>query len=267
MRSKAHIGSFVALAFALTGSAASASETLHFAANTASYDEPVALGFNLFDTAPSRAALAELPAGGRALLWVGGDYGECAPQTSRRSFRSKVRRLRDDPRVFGWFLYDEPDLRRCEGLRHELRERVELIDRVAPQQRSFFVALDEGSRAQARVRADLIGIDPYPCRIDQACKLSLITRAVDHATRVGLPRRKLVPVFQVFGQSCARVPEKSWRLPTVNELDQMLRLWDRLLPAPVFDFAYSWDEQPYYSCPALATSPALHALIKAHNTG
>lgn len=267
MPSKAQVALAVALAFALSGSAAQARATLHFAANTNSYAEPAALGFDLFDTAPTRAALAHLPAGGKGLLWVGGDYSGCAPQTRWRAFRTKVRRLRDDPRVFGWFLYDEPDLRRCEGLQRELRRRVKLIDRVAPWQRSFFVSLDYGSRAQTRVGADLVGIDPYPCRVGQPCRLGLIARAVDRANRSGLPERKLVPVFQVFGQACAGVAEKSWRLPSAGELAQMLQLWDRLLPAPAFDFAYSWDEQPYYSCPTLATSPELQALIGAHNGG
>jgi len=251
---------------ALLAAGPAAARALHYTPNADELAGPAAIGFDLFDTGPGRADLAALGPGQRALVWVGGSYGECAPETSWRRFRGIVKRLGDDRRVFGYFLYDEPDLDRCPRLQHEIRRRVRLIDRRAPAQRSFVVALDYGDRALARTGVDLVGVDPYPCKIGRNCRYSQIDAAVAKARRRGIQRRQIVPVFQAFGQSCATAIDV-WRLPTAAELEAMLRRWDRLVPSPVFDFAYTWGRQRRYACPALADAPLLQSVMLAHNSG
>jgi hypothetical protein len=52
-------------------------------------------------------------------------------------------------------------------------------------------------------------------------------------------------------------------LPSASQMQHIFARWDALIPAPVFDFAYSWGSQNGDS--ALAGSPELQAVFLRRN--
>ncbi len=79
---------------------------LHYAPNnnfrSSGYYAPRAAGFNLADVS-SAGEVSSLPSGVKALVWL----GQCNGPDS--SFISAVQPFIGDPRVFGFYLMDEPD--------------------------------------------------------------------------------------------------------------------------------------------------------------
>jgi hypothetical protein len=254
--------------------AANSRKTLHYAANMAEDERSRAaeLGFNLFDTGPDPEEIDSLKDGQRALVWVGAGFEDCEPETSWSEFKKAVDALAGNSKVYGWYLFDEPNLKECSGLLKEIRRRADYIKEHAPEQKSFVVALDGGGPdiTPDRSHVDLIGLDPYPCEVDKDCEYRLIDRLVSHAKESGIPTSAIVPVFQTFGQSC-NGGEHKWRLPTAAELRTILARWDKLVPTPAFDYAYSWANQREWSCPTLADAngtkkvPNLQSVMKKHN--
>ncbi|WP_030172050.1 hypothetical protein [Spirillospora albida] len=250
-------------------------KTMHIALNMPAGDRTraAALGYDLFDAAPDAGDLAALPPGGRALLWVGNTTcGEFAI-ASTREFTATVRRFARDPRVYGWYLSDEPNPADCPGIAARIRKRADIVHRHAPGQKAFASLTDWPMRALRPdvTHLDLIGLDPYPCRTDRACDLDDIDRMVRQADRAGFPRRMIVPVFQTFGQEC-NSGARQWRLPRAGELRAMLRRWDRFVRDPAFDISYSWGRQRRWACPTLADAdgddglPDLQSVMRRHNT-
>ncbi|RFU41411.1 hypothetical protein DZF91_11925 [Actinomadura logoneensis] len=243
------------------------SGTLHVALNMPASDREraAALGFDLFDVDPDE--VGALPKDGRALVWVGNTT--CGGfEMSADAFGSTVRRLARDPRVYGWYLSDEPNPAECPGIVGRIRERADLIHRYAPGQKAF-ASLTDWTMTPLKPSAthlDLIGLDPYPCRSDASgCDPKAIATMVAQADRAGFARAMMVPVIQTFGQACS-AGEKNWKLPTAPQLTNLLRQWDALLPHPAFDISYSWGHQSDWACPTLADSPGLQQVMKLHNT-
>ncbi|MEV5575684.1 hypothetical protein AB0L06_37080 [Spirillospora sp. NPDC052269] len=269
-------GVFGYLVHPSSGSAASAvpvaaprhtSGTLHVALNMPASDRTraSALGFTLFDVGPDE--VGSLPGDGRALVWVGNTTCGGFDQ-SASDFGSTVQRLAHDPRVYGWYLSDEPNPAECPGIVGQIRKRADLIHRYAPGQKAF-ASLTDWTMTPLKPSAthlDLIGLDPYPCRSDASdCDPKAIGRMVAQADRAGFARAMMVPVVQTFGQGCS-AGEKNWKLPTSAQLTTILRQWDALVPRPAFDISYSWGHQSDWACPTLADSPGLQQVMKLHNT-
>ena len=224
--------------------------TLHFIANVGDQvSEVKALGFNLIDTGADPGTVDALPNGIRALVWLGSlDNHDCGnPGYTFPQFMAAVNRLVGNPKVFGYFLADEPHPKDCPGTASDLRERADYIHAHDPTHRSFVVVLDGSNQcggtygceysalAPAKTHVDLIGLDPYPCNTGNAatgCTYGNIDATVKRAESNGIPGQDIVPVFQVFGQSCAN--SAYYRLPKVNELRTMLKHWKALVPRPRF---------------------------------
>lgn len=244
-------------------------KTRHLTLNTEAKDHPKLreLGYDLVDIKP--ADLAAIPQGAQAMLWVGNftcdDF-----ELSFPDFTAAVRRLGKDPRVFGWYLSDEPDPGRCPEVADEIRRRADFLRQHAPGQRSFISLTDWPMKpvAPKNTHVDLIGLDPYPCKggttAKPQCDINAIDRMVLKADAAGIPRAVIVPVFQTFGQACSNGDKQYW-LPSPDQLQAMLTRWDRLAPRPPLDIAYSWGHQAKWACPTLADSPALQTLLKTHN--
>ncbi|MFA1541736.1 hypothetical protein [Actinomadura monticuli] len=256
--------------------AALASGTLHLALNMPAGDraQAAALGYDLFDVDPDADEIASLPAGGRALLWVGNTTCGGFQQESTSAFADTVRRFAGNDRVYGWYLSDEPNPDECPDIAAKIRKRADIVHRYAPGQKAFASLTDWPMRPlkPSETHLDLIGLDPYPCRTDrETCDLKAIDSMVGQAARAGFPRRMIVPVFQTFGQSC-NDGERNWRLPGERQLRSILGRWDRLVPRPAFDISYSWGRQDAWACPALSDAdgggglPDLQSVMKAHNT-
>ncbi|MFD0686137.1 hypothetical protein [Actinomadura fibrosa] len=248
---------------------------LHVALNMPAEDQARAarLGYDLFDVAPDEGAVAALPAGGRALLWVGNSTCGDFEIADTDDFAATVKRFAGNGRVYGWYLSDEPNPDECPGIVEKIRRRADIVHRYAPGQKAFASLTDWPMRPlrPSAAHLDLIGLDPYPCRAGRSgCDLDVIDTMVGQAARAGFPRRMIVPVVQTFGQSC-NDGERTWRLPGAAELRSILDRWDRLVPSPAFDISYSWGRQDEWACPALADAdgsggrPDLQSVMKRHN--
>jgi len=274
---------------------------LHAAFNTqGDINDLIELGFNLIDVSGSKtnpentlALINALPEGTQALVWLGNignaRTGQGCPALgfSNAEFKAQVDLLANNAKVFGYNLADEPHPSVCPDAANAIRARSDYIHTHAPGQKTYITIQDgsymcpegEGCEYHALrleiTHVDLIGLNPYPCHFNElgqpaACDISKISQRVRLAIENGISLSAIVPVFHAFGQE-GRLDGKSiyYRTPTTTEFQNMLDLWESLVPNPVFDFTYSWGIQcTESSCPAsqaLKNHPELQLLIKQHN--
>jgi hypothetical protein len=224
---------------------------------------PGALGFNLADVS-SVAELDSLPAGVSGLVWV----GYCGGANS--TFRAMVSPLIGRPKIFGFYMMDEPDPSTC--LSTNLKAECDWIHRYMPEAKTFALIENRGpataptfanSYTPASSGLNLIGVDPYPVRSDlRSPDYGEISGYVQAAEEAGWPQSSLVPVFQAFGGGTWR-GGGAWMLPTPAQEQQILAIWASVLPTPLFDYAYSWGQQN--GDQSLSSSPALQQIFAAHN--
>lgn len=245
----------------------------HFAAN-GNFDRggrflPGDYGFNIADVSGARQ-LAALPKGVLGLMWI----GSCDGADDR--FRAVANSVIDNPKLFGFYLMDDPDpsgrwrpLCSVENLRAE----ADWIHRRRPTARAFVALMNVGDAAKPdfdpafrpeNSHIDLFGVGPYPCRRDWLeCDYDMIERYLEAARRAGLPADAIVPVYQTFGGGEWRSEGGGYRLPKPAEMDRLFQTWRKFLPAPVFDYAYSWGSQK--SDAGLSSARGLLPLFKLHN--
>ena len=246
----------------------------HYTANgvfSGSTYSPGADGFNLVDVESTWWA-NHLPAGTKALVWLGLCNG------ADSTFTSTVTPYLNNPGVLGYYLFDEPDPTgqwKAQCTAANLKAESDWIHTHDPGKLTFLMLMNmssnshptyEGTYNPANTGIDLYGLDPYPCRSElNGCDYTYITKRVAAAEAWGIPQSALVPVFQTFGGG-GWVDDGggSYALPTADQEKQLLATWDSVLPAPVFDYAYSWGTQNGDT--SLNTSPDLQTVITAHNT-
>lgn len=258
---------------------------LHYISNTGdAWPKAAALGYNLVDMGADRETVDALPAGVRALVWLGSlDNTDCVPRYSWTEFTRAVDRMAGDPKVFGYYLSDEPHPDVCPSAASDIRARADYIHAHDPGRPAFIVVLSPSSRCPtdhgceydqlrpAVTHVDLVGVDMFPCHVGAACAVSEIDERVGLAVSNGIPRSAIVPVFQAFGQACTG-SSAYYRLPTTSEMRAMLARWRSLVPHPVFDFTYTWRSGGS-ACPALDAANGaggnadLQSVLRAHNTG
>ena len=117
-------------------------------------------GFNLADVS-SNAETEALPAGVKGLEWI----GSCAGATP--GFESSIERFVGDPKVFGFYLMDEPDPSSCPPA--DLKAESDWIHTHDPGTFTFIVEQDlsssnhptyQGGYNPANSDIDLYGLDP-----------------------------------------------------------------------------------------------------------
>lgn len=262
---------------------ATSPKTAHMTANLRqSYGGARSMGFNVFDVAGSttnpagvKAKLNALPAGSRAMIWVGALGKKAGVQGfTRAQFRAQVNALATDRRVYGYYIADEPHPMSFPAVVAEIRARADYLRARAPAQKSFIVVLDgtnvcKGTLgceyralAPAKTHVSLIGVDVYPCHRGAACDFAKITQRVNAAVRAGVPRQQIVPIYQTFGQEGTANPY--YRTPSTAELRRQLATWKASVPAAQLDYAYTWGTQSM-SPQALINHPALRTVVRAHN--
>ncbi|TDC78383.1 hypothetical protein [Actinomadura sp. 7K507] len=252
--------------------------TRRIALNTEPSDYPRlrALGYDLVDVRPDASQVAGVPPGMQALLWVGNFHCEDF-DLDLDAFKRAVHEFGRDPRVYGWYLSDEPNAGDCPEIAGEIRRRAEYVERNAPGQISYISLTDFPMEplAPERVGVDLFGLDPYPCEgsaeARERCDIGAIDRMVNMADAAGVPRDRIAPVLQTFGQSCSDGDKQYW-LPTRAQFREILARWDRLAPRPPLEISYSWGRQDEWACPTLADAvggdhPDLQSIMKARNGG
>jgi hypothetical protein len=251
--------------------------TRHLALNTAATDYAalVELGYDVFDVGPSPEAIAAIPEGGQALVWVGQFTCEGGFALPDADFQAAVDALADDPKVYGWYLADEPDVAGCPAALEAIRARADYVEANAPDQVTFVAAStarDLAPLAPESSHVDLIGLDPFPCAGAAAtCDMATITGVAEAATTAGIPIEAIVPIFQTFGSECAT--NQGWQLPSEEELGQILSTWGTAVPNPQLEISYAWGNLPGWTCPTLADAdgsddvPDLQSAMREHNTG
>jgi hypothetical protein len=220
--------------------------SLHYAANgnfsnSGTY-EPGAVGFNLADVGSASEAKS-LPTGVKGLVWV----GKCDGVTT--SFRLAVKTNR---KVWGFYVMDEPYVSSCSP--KHLRAESDYIHHQDLGDKTFIILVNMSATKHPRYtktytprnsHINYFGLDPYPCRTEIVnCRYSWIGRAVTAAVNAGIPRARLIPVYQAFGGgNYTDDGGGKYRMPTAAETTQILQEWRSVLPRPVFDYAYSWGQQ------------------------
>jgi hypothetical protein len=225
--------------------------SLHFASNgnfsAAGGYLPAAAGFNIADVdSHVKSELDSLPDGVRALVWLG-DCGGVTP-----AFRSAVAPFAGDPKLFGFYVMDEPTPSTCPA--RNLRAENDWIHAHVPGAKTFAILTNLGRAAKPDFAGsytpqdsglDLIGLDPYPVRSElQQPDYAEITAYVRSAESIGWPESSIVPVYQAFGGG--NYPDDAnghWVLPTAAQERQLLAAWATVVPHPRFDYAYSWGSQ------------------------
>jgi hypothetical protein len=228
--------------------------TRHFVANLKGSTAPFALGYTLADTS-SVSSLSTLPTGVQSVFWL----GQKCPTPADSTFKAKIDTLASNPKVFAYYLSDEPHIGDCPGGPAALRSRADYIRAASGGRQKSFIVLskvaDYKPFAPASSHVDLVGLDPYPCSIaNPQCDLSKIGEKVTAARTAGVPLTAIVPVYQAFGQE--RATSHYYNLPTATQEHAILTEWQRIVPSPVMDYTYGWGNQTS-SNPTLVDSLAL----------
>ena len=193
------------------------------------------------------------------------------------TFINAVKPFIGNPKLFGFYLMDEPDPTGqwnplCPA--DNLRAESDWIHANVPGAKTFIALMNFGSTKSptyantynpGNSHIDLYGLDPYPCRSELGgCDYGRITVAVAAAEAAGIPVGSIVPVYQAFGGgNWADDGGGYYLLPTASQEQQILATWAALVPTPAFDYAYSWGTQN--SDQALEGSTDLQAVFAAHN--
>ena len=242
----------------------------HYAANGNVPDSggypPGRLGFTIADVS-TRQQLDQLPAGVEALVYIGSCRG------TDGEFISRVSEFAGQPKVFGFYLMDEPDPQSCPAA--HLAQESAWIHQHVPHTVTFIVEQNlsssktpsyRGGYNAANTGVDLFGLDPYPCRSElSGCDTTMVGRFVAAAEAFGISRSTIVPVFQAFGGGqWVDDGGGSYSLPDPSQARELLAAWERAVPNPAFDFVYSWGSQRGDT--ALETAPpSLQQVFAAHN--
>jgi hypothetical protein len=253
-----------------TGATTTAPPPLHYAANgnftAAGRYAPGRLGFTMADVS-TRKQLRELPRGVKALVYL----GLCNGADSQFVTRARPFTLR--PRVFGFYLIDEPYPSTCPP--STLKEESDWLHLHAPGKQVFLLIQPlsssrhpsyKGGYTHRNSGVDLFGVDPYPCRSElDGCRWRMIDAFVQAAEESGIPRSRMIPVFQAFGGGdWVDDGGGHYLMPRPRQARTLLRRWATLLPHPVFDFAYSWGQQQNDRSLETA-SRAVKRVYAAHN--
>ena len=268
------IAAFATIALIAWIANANAQTTLHYASGLGAAEARAgaALGFDMADVGDV-ASLNALPQGMKGLIWLGIKGG------ATTEFQNKVKPFIGNAKVFGFYLWDEPDPTGKYGeliTSASLKEQSDWIHQNVPGAKTFIVLMNMAS-SNARpdymntynlpnTAIDLYGLDPYPFRTGVPADLNEIDATVAAAVRAGIPMGKIVPVFQAFGGGTFSTAEGGkYVVPTPKQLQASIDRWATIIPSPEFDFVYSWGNQQGDT--ALRDRPELQAVFKARNTG
>ncbi|TJV24420.1 MAG: calcium-binding protein [Mesorhizobium sp.] len=243
--------------------------TLHYASG-GSATEVATAGFNLVDV-QYLSQVNALPDGMKGLVYLSAHDGVTS------SFIEQVTPFLNNPKVFGFFLMDEPDPTGRWGTyasAENLKAESDWIHSHFPGAKTFITMMNMGSPTNpdfsntynpANTGIDYYGLDPYPVRDDvSTVDYNMIDRAVAAAVKSGIPIDKIIPVYQTFGGgNWTTDTGGKHQMPTPDQMQTMIDHWAALVPSPAFDYAYAWGSQNGDT--ALENSPELQALFQQHN--
>lgn len=211
-------------------------------------------GFQFVDATP--VDVAAVPPGQQALVWLGGyDNSRCSWAWSDAQIVALFGQfqLAKTPRTGAYLLADEPNSAgNCPSAPAEVRARAGLVRSLDPDPRHFTLAnIDDPLQFRAFAGStDVIGTDPYPCRIGQKCDWALIPAYIAALRAAGVHR--YMALLQAFGAD-------KWRCPTAAELTNMIAQWQKSQWSGQITFAWS------YAGGRLSDHPELLAVIQRLN--
>jgi chitodextrinase len=214
-------------------------------------------GYNLLDVG-SAAQADDLPAGTQGLIWVGDyDNSTCSWEQSDATVRATVTAGVGDPKVFGYYISDEPDPYACPNAYNDHRARSSMIHSIDPGHKTL-ILIDSNSAQQTIDQipkwagtADIFALDPYPCYQGQACNYTWIDQVIAAANSAGINYWGVVQAFQ----------DSIWRWPTTDELNHMLGQWGASKESGIMTFAWTWSGN------TLSSKPDLLSALNAFNSG
>jgi hypothetical protein len=216
-------------------------------------------GYNLVDLGPYRAEIDALPAGQRALVWIGGySLADCAYDLPDAGVRQALAGLAGDPKVAGYYLADEADDARpaygghCPDVAAQITQRSRLVHTLAPGAFTYEVVTEPGNFAAFARATDVMGADPYPCLRGRPCDWTQIPAYIAALNAAHVPR--YWALLQAFGDG-------KWRAPTAAELARMIGQWEHSRWQGEQTFAWSYQGW------SLASHPALLSELKRLNLG
>lgn len=261
----------------------------------------MSLGYNVLDVNPSASDIRSLPKGTQAMVWVGNT--QCSGfDLSWEKFKKFVNANAKNDRIYGYYLSDEPNAPKCSWVANSIKIRADWIHCLAgswqywdkgkkhpkvsasgtcldkngktiprkTKQKAYFVATDfpYAPVRDSKTHADLVSLNPYPCRMGRACDYSLIEREFKKAVKAGIGKNRIVPTWQAFGEECnPKNAERNWRTPTSSEMKNMLARWEKVFKdnrmTPPMDATYTWG--PSDICPPLSKSSSLQKVFKDYN--
>ncbi len=215
-------------------------------------------GYNLVDLGPYRGLIDALPAGQRALVWLGGySKATCSFAMSDGQASRALAGLAGDPKVAGYYLADEADDARpafggrCLDVAAQVTARSRLVHRLAPGTFTYEVVAEAASFPGFAHATDVLGTDPYPCRSGRRCDWTEIPRYIAALRAAHVAR--YWGVLQAFSGG-------GWRYPTPAELLTMIRQWER--SGWQGEQTFAWD----FAGHQLTQQPALLAILRELNT-
>lgn len=216
-------------------------------------------GYNLVDLGPYRSAIDALPAGERALVWIGNySPARCAFDMPDASVRQALATLAGDPRVAGYYIADEADDAlpayggHCPHVAAQIAQRSRLVHQLAPGTFTYEVVTEPGNFAAFAHATDVMGADPYPCLRGRPCDWAEIPAYIAALNAAHVPR--YWGLLQAFSYG-------KWRAPTAAELARMIGQWEQSRWQG--EQTFSWNYQGW----SLVSHPALLAVLKSLNAG
>ncbi|MER8474916.1 calcium-binding protein [Mesorhizobium sp. M1163] len=242
--------------------------TLHYTSG-GSGTEIAQAGFNLADVS-SVDQLNALPDGMKGMVYLNETDGVTS------SFVDKVTPFIGNPKLFGFFLVDEPDPTGQWGTyasAANLKAESDWIHSNVPDAKTYITMMSLGTSANpdfsntynpANTGIDYYGVDVYPVRTDGAVDYNMIDKFVAAAQASGIPTSKIIPGYQTFGGGDYNTDMGGkYVVPTATQMETMMDHWAKLVPSPAFDYAYAWGSQRGDT--ALESSSELQAVFREHN--
>jgi hypothetical protein len=221
------------------------------------------LGFDFVLANPDLKVLDRVHAAGlKALIWLGNyrNYKDSAPNciwnTPDATLKNQVRRVKNHPATFGYFVADEPHVGACTSSPKQIRDRHNLIRSLDPNP-DHKTVITENQVADYPALAnttDIMGLVGYPCSIAKGCRQSVVQGRIDWADLAGVRHYWSMP--QIDGDSY-------YRVPTPSELKQIYAWWRARWSRQEGALTFLWDGCS--SCDGLANHRELHATVLAEN--
>ena len=244
-----------------TSALAQTPQTLHFTSGGNIVDNvyvPGAVGFNLADIS-SLGGLNRLPDKVLGLVYVSSSIG-CGGDTS--SFRAFVDQFRDNPKLWGFYLMDEPYVHGYGGKPPcspgNLLAETRYIKSIIPTAKTYIkMGNSDGQKNPnyddyypGNTGIDVFGVGSYMCRSDfvgkpgteDGCDWTMVDRYVDAAEK-HIPTANLAPTYQAFSGWRTEASGGVFLMPTVAQTQKILDTWHKRLPSPMMEYAYAWSCQ------------------------